>query len=346
MGKHQCIYCLQYKEAEEFNREHVVPRMMGTYENGYVLNDNQVCEECNTFFCNELENKIGLDSYEAFLRMQHQHTPMSDGRRLAGLRIQLKGNEGIFKGIPFTVITDQTSPQRIRLYVPPLVGIISCPERQEYDYYSIGDLPVITDEVAEKIKGAPDPIVNTGIPKEELEPILIQKGYLHDGFKYSEHMIKDMHPNPEFLTAIDLKIDSIMRRVCAKTVFNYLCFSRGSTYVLNPQFNAIRKYIRYGIWSEELWFRYSRGPVTTAEMPNATSHVVGYMWFNEGGRWILCGCLTWFGELTYIFKLGDIGRPVQLFNLLEATQMACFNNETRTISTDEAVHVYGGRNES
>lgn len=46
---HKCIYCKKEKDASEFNREHVVPRMMGTYENGFVLNDNQVCKECNTF---------------------------------------------------------------------------------------------------------------------------------------------------------------------------------------------------------------------------------------------------------------------------------------------------------
>lgn len=34
---HKCIYCKKEKDASEFNREHVVPRMMGTYENGFVL---------------------------------------------------------------------------------------------------------------------------------------------------------------------------------------------------------------------------------------------------------------------------------------------------------------------
>ena len=42
MAKHKCIYCLQEKDETAFNREHVVPRMMGTYQNGYVLSNYEV----------------------------------------------------------------------------------------------------------------------------------------------------------------------------------------------------------------------------------------------------------------------------------------------------------------
>lgn len=78
-------------------------------------------------------------------------------------------------------------------------------------------------------------------------------------------------------------------------------------------------------------------------MPNNTAHVVGYMWYPENGQWIFCGCLTWFGELTYIFSLGKTGNKVQKLNVLDSTKMACFNNVNRTIIEDDAVHIYGGR---
>lgn len=35
--KYKCIYCLKDKEKDEFNREHVMSQMMGTYENSFVL---------------------------------------------------------------------------------------------------------------------------------------------------------------------------------------------------------------------------------------------------------------------------------------------------------------------
>ena len=56
--KHICIYCKQEKDEEQFNKEHVVPRMMGRYAQGLVLSNFQVCKQCNTFFSKEIEDKI------------------------------------------------------------------------------------------------------------------------------------------------------------------------------------------------------------------------------------------------------------------------------------------------
>ena len=343
MQKHKCIYCLQLKDENEFNREHVVPRMMGKYQNGFVLSDFQVCQECNTYFSDKLENGIALDSYEALLRMQHLDKPMSDGRKLIGNRIKLIGDEGIFKGIPFTVVTDSNNPYRIRFDSEPMVGIIKSVEKQEYDYYVLKELPIASEEVIKRMKESTQPIINTGIDRALLEPVLIERGYLFKQFTYSEKSIYDLHKEPEFITAINMKIDSITRRVCAKTVFNYLCYSTSKEFVLDSRFDEIRDYIRNGNWSDRLWFRYSKGPVSTAEMPNDTAHVVGYMWYPENSHWVFCGCLTWFGDFTYVFKLGDTDQKIQKVNMLNSTRMACFNNVDRTIKEDDAVHIFQTR---
>jgi len=346
MTKYKCIYCLQAKDEIEFNREHVVPRMMGKYQNSFVLSNFQVCQECNSYFSNQIENKIALDSYEAFLRMQFQDTPMSNGRKLIGNRIRLMGNEDIFKGIPFSVVTDKSNPYRVRFEAAPLVGIIDSLENHEYNYYTLENLPDATEEIEKKIKESTQPIINTGIDRELLDPALIEKGYPVGHYTYSEKTVSDLYEEPEFTTVINIEIDPLMRRVCAKTVLNYLCYSRGKEFVLDSCFDEIREYIRYGNWSEKLWFRYSKGPISTVKMPNDTAHVIGYMWYRENGQWILCGCITWFGDLTYIFKLGDTSQKVQKVNVLDSTKMACFNNVDRTITEDAAVHVYGGRPDS
>lgn len=71
-------------------------------------------------------------------------------------------------------------------------------------------------------------------------------------------------------------------------------------------------------------------------------NVVGYMWYPEKEQWIFCGCLTWFGDLTYIFKLGDTSQKVKV-NTLDSTRMACFNNVDRTIAEDDAIHIFQRR---
>lgn len=337
MQKHKCIYCLQLKNENEFNREHVVPRMMGIYENGFVLSDFQVCQECNSYFSEQLENRIALDSYEALLRMQHRDPPMSDGRKLMENRIKLIGHEGILKGIPFKAVTDSNNPYRIRFDLEPMVGIIKFGENKEYDYYSLEELPEATEEVVQRLKNSSQSIINIGNDPSILESVLIEKGYLFNQYKYSEKPISELYNEPEFTYAINLKIDSILLRVFAKTVFNYLCYSTSKEFVLDSKFDAIRDYIRYGIWSDQLWFGFSEGPVSSAEMPNETAHVVGYMWNPENGNWAFCGCLTWFGDFTYIFKLGDTNQLVSGVNILDPTRMAYFNNIDHTIVEVDAV---------
>lgn len=339
---HKCIYCKKEKDASEFNREHVVPRMMGTYENGFVLNDNQVCKECNTCFSIELENPISLDSFEAFLRMQHGRG-MSDGRTLGNHRISLTGNEGVFKGLNFSVVADSQNDENIHLDINPCIGIINDASKNEYNYYTLESLPEATEEILSRIRGTSAAIITNGYTQKEAEPVLKEKGYLRNDYKYSEGIVADLHGKAEIDTAIKVSIDSIMRRVCAKTVFNYLCFSEGKEFVLQPRYDFIRNYIRYGTWDDTLWFRYSQEPVSTSELPNETSHSVGYMMFPKDGYWEMCGCLTWFGQLTYIFKLGVTDMTIERFNTLPTTKMAYFNNIDKTISQDEAVFVYGGR---
>ena len=314
MQQHKCIYCLKTKEENDFNREHVIPQMMGKYINGFVLSEFQVCKECNDYFSHKLENVISLDSYEAFLRMQYRDKPMSDGHKLSKNRIRLTGDEGILKGLQFSAITDINNPYRMHFDAEPMVGVIESVEKQEYKYYSLEELPEATEEVIMKMKKSSQPIINTGIDRELFETTLSKKGYQFTQYTYSEKSFFEVYKEPEFLTAISLKIDPIIRRVCAKTVFNYLCYSTSKEFVLDPSFDAIRNYIRFGTWSDKLWFRYSMGPVSTAEMPNDTAHMVGYMWYPENNCWMLCGCLTWFGSLTYVFKLGDTDKKVQKIN--------------------------------
>lgn len=339
--KHICIYCKQQKDESEFNREHVVPRMMGTYQNGFVLSNNQVCEECNSYFSRELENEISLNSMESFLRIQYGK-PMSDGRKMRKERLSFFGTEGILKGLEFTPIVDSSNEEKLSFDIIPKIGILSV-EPDEYSYYELNELPPATPEVREFLKGKDRGIITVGLSQEDVLPVLKDKGYLGNSYEYDNIPVTALYRNDSFITKINVLLDSLVRRTCAKTVFNYLCYCKGVDYVLSDRFDEIREYIRYGKRSENLWFRYSKGPVSGVDMPNETAHVVGYMLFPEDGKWILCGNLTWFGKLTYTFKLGETENNVSIINELPCTKMACFDNEKKKIIENEAVYVFGIR---
>ena len=340
---HKCIYCLQEKDEDQFNKEHVVPQMMGKYNNGYVLSHNQVCQECNSYFCNELENKIGLDSFEAFLRAQYRSKPLSNGHTLRKERIKVSGSENVFKDLPFDVITDSSNPYRISLNPKPLIGILRDAENQEYDYYDLESLPLATEDILEMLKVAKVPIINTGLLEEDATKALREKGY--PVAQYSRCSAKDIYDSPEFLVKVDFKIDPLVRRVCAKTVFNYLCYKQGVDFVLNKKFDAIRNYIRYGTWSDDLWFNYSLGPMRCVDLSSTSerSHIVGCLLYPENEKWSLCGSVTWFGELTYSIGLGKEMYPIIPGIFPDITTVSIFDNDTRNITTDDSIFLYCGR---
>lgn len=72
----------------------------------------------------------------------------------------------------------------------------------------------------------------------------------------------------------------------------------------------------------------------------------------ENGLWSLYGHVTLFGESTHIFKIADLGIPINSYHDLNTglniidlrnmpeTNMAIFNNETRKIKVDRSYQIY------
>lgn len=183
-------------------------------------------------------------------------------------------------------------------------------------------------------------IITIGIPEEIATKVLIEKEYLNNNYKYTNTNLTELYDSIDFETKIKYSVDSIIRRICAKTVFNYLCYSKWKEYVLSSCFDNIRNYIRYGTWSENLKFKYSNGISSTIDIPNDTVHVVGFMYlFNQDDTWLLLGNITWFGELTYTFTLGESIKTSNIQDL-PLTKVACFDNIARKISEDEAIYIF------
>ena len=346
--KYTCIYCKETKEEEEFNREHVVPRMMGRYTNGLVLSEHQVCKKCNSYFSTDVEDKIALDSYEAFLRMKNGTKKMSGGKRIGNTRIKLSGADGIFKGLSFVAVSDETV-DRLHFEIAPCIGFkIS---ENEYEYVSIDEIEHATDDKLESLRKFNNPIIQFGYEQDVIESVLMEKGYINDKAVYSQEGIREAYGSKDFTTSIKLSVDSYARRVCAKTIFNYLCYKFSTEEMLNPKYDKLRNYIRYGEWSEELWFRLSKGFVSSITPPNDTAHVVGAMIGRGDDKIDLLVCVTWFGEITYIFRICEIepieqtqlpnGQYVSILPQIE-TPFTYFDNESTKIIDENATIIFGG----
>ncbi len=352
--KYKCIYCLKEKEKNEFNREHVMSQMMGKYEDNLVLGKYQVCQECNSYFSKELENDISLDSYEGFLRMQHgKANPMSDGNKLRRNHVTVKGASGAIKGLEFIPVVNKANKENISLETVPSIGVLKKDSKErEYVYYKVDKLPFATQEVVDFFKGEDDSIITAGISQEDALPILIEKGYVTEDVIYRETSLQELLDNDVIDTKIVYTEDSRIRRVWAKIIFNYLCYYAGKEYVLDERFNRFRDFIRYGKNADKIIFKKEIGPISTAEIEDPKSHVVGTMIKVENGAWSLYGHITLFGESTYIFRIAELEKinsnyndkvQVQFIdsNTIPDTRMAVFNNETRKIKEDDSYQIYG-----
>lgn len=69
-GPRTCIYCLESKSVDSFDRDHVLPRFLGTFDDGLPRLDC-VCKRCNGYFGREVEQVHALDSIEARLLAKH-----------------------------------------------------------------------------------------------------------------------------------------------------------------------------------------------------------------------------------------------------------------------------------
>lgn len=327
----KCIYCGYEKNNEEFNTEHVVPKMMGRYENAYTLSKCQVCEKCNSFFSVNIEDKLSMDSWEAFLRFSSDNVKISEGNKLRQTRTVFSINEPMFEGAEIAIVKTQTTGQGFGILFNKAIGICRDEESTQYDYYTLDTLPVCTPEKVELLKQAKKPIITIDYSKEESEKALRLKGYPIADFSGSND-IKTIYPKESFILSMVTQIDPLCKRLALKTIFNYLCYKLGQEFANKEIFNPIRRYIRYGEKVSDWKMKIIKGqPLYQKEYPNSIS--VGLIWDSPAKR-ELYGSVCWDNELEYLFKLcnnENLGINILPFSI--------FDNTTRRIVDFEEIFV-------
>lgn len=86
---HRCIYCMNEKPLEEFNREHVFPKAFGTFAPDSPVLHGMVCMNCNGRMGREIENIVTHGSMEGFLRYVNSMPPSKKIRDLDQRRVHL-----------------------------------------------------------------------------------------------------------------------------------------------------------------------------------------------------------------------------------------------------------------
>jgi hypothetical protein len=239
-----CIYCLRDLPEERFNREHVIPQQLGSFENCPIL-VRTVCAECNSYFGNSLELAFGRDSIEAVYRLRHGQKRPEEFEGFNGERLQFRVPGNMPGGGLVLVPAASPDDNEIIMLLPAQVGVKTGSET-EYVYHTEEDLlrhgidrlPPPDQEVKLQLVAEDD----TGV--ERIRALVLAR---FPKFRVEGKL--DLPPperiDGKMLVEIKSRVDRLLARAIAKVAFNYIAFQAGARFALNANFDSVRRFIRY-----------------------------------------------------------------------------------------------------
>lgn len=239
----RCIYCLDWKPVEAFNKEHVVQQAFGTFgPNTPVL--SCVCTHCNKTLGDQVDRKLARDSFESLDRV---HTGLkkpteykTEGKR-STLRIEL-GLPGQLKGAPGYHIADPDGGQTLVATPLPRVGFTNSEQDPPTEWFPVELIPTSDQLVALGYERGPSlRVLCSGVEASQVQKILVEKG-----FKAGNAVELQALPSGKIRGQIVSMIGDPEFRAVSKIAFNYLAHCGGADFVRLPQFNPIRRFIRHG----------------------------------------------------------------------------------------------------
>ena len=285
-----CIYCRRSAEAQ-FPREHVVPRAFGRFRDNLTL--RCVCGACNEFFDRELELFLTRDTVEALLRVHYGLKVKAGRRKLGQSRLTIRViSPGDWYGARLLAERNEAGTE-ISAEPLPQVGFRKNGEAdrhwfREHELDKTQDWARYRTEAETNIVGKPDAVVQRLFDKLQNLGVVFKRRYdpeTHRGLV------------PVFAHSV---LDDIIFRGVAKIGFNFLAHVEGADFVLRPDFDEIRDYIRFGVKPRQPLVGVTRNPILHGDGGShrqTYGHIVVVDWdrLNEG---IVC-LLSPFNHLTY-----------------------------------------------
>lgn len=237
----KCIYCLEEKIDDHFTKaEHIIPQAFGVFRNNFTLN-NEVCDQCNQYFGDNLEIDLGRDTVEGISRHQLGVKLPKEFKSLGNRsRLSFKVMEGPLSGA-YAYLDYSTEINDVILKPLPQVGFLN-KETLEYMYFKLDEIPqkdqldLLNLDYSKNVRflGATENSI-----QEALTTVDIELNFTSDNEEVRNGF-------GEWEVEIEGSLDDKIYRAIAKIAFNYMTYMNGADFVLQKTFNPIRHYIRYG----------------------------------------------------------------------------------------------------
>jgi len=240
MANQKCIYCLEDLERSRFDKEHVLPKAFGTFNENLTLS-HHVCRDCNNYFGWKLDFFLARDSIEALRRLTHGLKPLEEVKDLPLERLLLSlAQEGEWKGVRMQL---RVEGGQLGVGPMPQVGLA---RRGGHGRTYLTEKELANPDTAIPADWDPEAGVNVIAPSEAAAEHLVT---LLAGRGISGQKRVDLPwaagEGRRIWVEITSRIDRIIRRSVAKIAFNYMAYAEGPDFGCHSDFNVTRSFIRY-----------------------------------------------------------------------------------------------------
>jgi len=237
----RCIYCTEEKPAGSFRkREHVIPQAFGRFAPDNLVLKDTVCDDCNQLFGNEIELYLCRDTLESIERLRHGMTPKAPlaNRR----RVKSRITSGVLKG---AIVREQSIAESGCVMIEPVVQVgFYHIQRGEYAFFEPKDIPSAKQLIEDGYAIINDKVLLIAKDGEEMDGLVAKLS--EQGIPLDPKTDDTLQQQPEGSVSVEtnLTLDRTIMRGFCKIAFNYLSYIAGKDFVLSPEFDPIRKFIR------------------------------------------------------------------------------------------------------
>jgi hypothetical protein len=261
-----------------------------------------VCWECNGTLGDEIDRKIARDSIEAVDRvrtgLKKPSAYKTEGKRSTS-RVEFD-EDGPLQGAYGYHVPDPNGGQSLAVAPLPQIGFART-ESGPFEWFLIDDLPTKDEMIERGYERGTDAFIRTwGLPISTAQDELEKKG-----FKRGTVQEETQPPRGRVHVEIVTKISDPEFRAVSKIAFNYLAFIGGSDFVLMPQFNEIRRFIRYG--AKLPWASVRPGPNPWLITRHDGRALVGHYVLVKGDNGIIDAQVCLFTRICYTIRLAAGG---------------------------------------
>jgi hypothetical protein len=302
-----CIYCRAVDPPCGFHREHVIPEALGTFDKGDVITlTEEVCAECNQYFGDTLELFLNRDSAEAMLRFRHGLKDPAEVRKFFRRRVRarLPRDGSQFGGAHLEFVPPPVVQPEPYVEMVPQFGF----ERRDgngWEYFTeqqFRDEPDWPKRIA--IDLGPNRVIfyNSDESKERLLKLTEERLPLKN--PQETQGIKPF-ASDRVNAEVELTFDKVLARAVAKIAFNYLTKVYGAGLALRPEFDAVRRFVRYDESRPPDFVQFAPAPVLRdfngAPLP-PRGHILTIGW-DRNGKDVLARVAP-FQHILYLVRLG------------------------------------------